>query len=202
MRLIDALFNKSAQSIKDSVPSDMAEVAFLGRSNVGKSSLLNSLTNKKKLALSSQTPGKTKLINFFDITYQNKEKENFFCRFVDLPGFGYAKVSKSLKYDWQEKLTDFLFKRYSIRVFIHLIDSRHRSLDIDKEVAIFINKFKKPDQIVVNCWTKIDKLKKMELVKLKQQHPDGIFVSNLNKQGVDDLNNLITKFLFKERIYQ
>jgi GTP-binding protein len=101
MRIINATFIKSAQCIKDSLPQDIAEVAFIGRSNVGKSSLLNSLTKRKNLAKSSSTPGKTKLINFFEIIFKDdKTDEKFKTRFVDLPGFGYARVSKHLKKQW------------------------------------------------------------------------------------------------------
>ncbi len=99
MKIVDAQFLTSAQSIADSPSPDKAEVAFLGRSNVGKSSLLNTLTNRKGLAKSSSTPGKTQLINYFDIKFKttNEELPYLYARFVDLPGFGYARVSKSLK---------------------------------------------------------------------------------------------------------
>ena len=99
LKIINAEFETSAQRLDDSPSPDKAEIAFLGRSNVGKSSLLNSLTKRKSLAKSSSTPGKTQLINYFDITfkdYAEEEGANYYARFVDLPGFGYAKVSKSL----------------------------------------------------------------------------------------------------------
>ena len=197
MRIVDARFLESAQSIVDSPSPDLAEIAFLGRSNVGKSSLLNTLTNHKGLAKSSSTPGKTKLINFFDVTYQTEEKEKFKCRFVELPGFGYAKVSKSLKKDWDIKLTQFIEKRASIRIYIHLIDARHKNLEIDKSVNEFLHTIKKGDQIVVNAFTKIDKLKQNELAKLKRENPNGIFISNLKKKGMNDLEQLIANFVFK-----
>ena len=197
MRIVDARFLESAQSIVDSPSPDLAEIAFLGRSNVGKSSLLNTLTNHKGLAKSSSTPGKTKLINFFDVTYQTEEKEKFKCRFVDLPGFGYAKVSKSLIKDWDIKLTQFIEKRASIRIYIHLIDARHKNLEIDKSVNEFLHTIKKGDQIVVNAFTKIDKLKQNELAKLKRENPNGIFISNLKKKGMNDLEQLIANFVFK-----
>ncbi len=197
MRIVDAKFLESAQSIVDSPSPDLAEIAFLGRSNVGKSSLLNTLTNHKGLAKSSSTPGKTKLINFFDVTYQTEEKDKFKCRFVDLPGFGYAKVSKSLKKDWDIKLTQFIEKRASIRIYIHLIDARHKNLEIDKNVDEFLHTIKKGDQIVVNAFTKIDKLKQNELAKLKRENPNGIFISNLKKRGMHDLERLIANFVFK-----
>jgi len=197
MRIVEAKFMESAQSIVDSPSPDLAEIAFLGRSNVGKSSLLNTLTNHKGLAKSSSTPGKTKLINFFDVTYQTEEKDKFKCRFVDLPGFGYAKVSKSLKKDWDIKLTNFLEKRASLRIFIHLIDARHINLDIDNSVDDFLHHLKRGDQIIVNAFTKIDKLKQNDLAKLKRDNPDGIFISNLKKRGMQDLERVISDFIFK-----
>ena len=100
LRIINAQFIKSAQSIHDSLDDTMSEVVFLGRSNVGKSSSINTLTERKSLAKSSSTPGKTQLINFFEVKYR-WGKEDYMLRFVDLPGFGYAKVSKTLKEVWQ-----------------------------------------------------------------------------------------------------
>ena len=123
-RIVEAQFIKSAQSIADSLPEDMSEVVFLGRSNVGKSSTLNGLTQRKNLAKSSATPGKTQLINFFETRYLYND-QSYPVRFVDLPGFGYAKVSKSLKEVWQKNLVEFIQHRVSIRLFIHLRDARH-----------------------------------------------------------------------------
>lgn len=201
LKLIDASFLTSAQSIKDSPPPNKAEIAFLGRSNVGKSSLLNSLTKRKSLAKSSATPGKTQLINYFDITFKNyatQDKENFYCRFVDLPGFGYAKVSKSLKENWHKNLTDFLEQRQSVQIFIHLIDARHPNLDIDLSVTHFLQHIKRGDQIIINAFTKIDKLKQSDLQKLKNIYPEGIFISNLKNKGLDKLENKISTYLFGE----
>lgn len=139
MRIVEASFMKSAQSIDDSPSPDMAEVAFLGRSNVGKSSLLNTLTNRKGLAKSSSTPGKTQLINYFAIKFktENEEIPHLYARFVDLPGFGYARVSKTLKAAWNKNLTGYLEERPNLQVFVHLIDSRHPNLEIDKNVDEF-----------------------------------------------------------------
>lgn len=199
MRIIDAKFLISASNIDESPNPDKAEVAFIGRSNVGKSSLLNSLTKRKSLAKSSSTPGKTQLINFFDIKFKNDEDledEYRFARFVDLPGFGYAKVSKSLKKDWNKNLTQFLEKRISLQIFVHLIDSRHNDLEIDKSVDDFLKYIKKGDQIILNVLTKIDKLNQAELQKLKLKYPNGIFISNLKNKGIDVLENTISEYLF------
>lgn len=198
MNLIDAKFLQSAQSIKDSPAELLAEVAFLGRSNVGKSSLLNSLTNKKGLAKSSSTPGKTQLINYFEVKFKTKDEENpyVFARFVDLPGFGYAKVAKSMKEAWNKNLTQYLQDRTNLQIFVHLIDSRHPTLDIDSNVDEFLNSIKRADQIIINAFTKIDKLNSSELNKLKRDYPNGIFISNLKKKGIIDLQNKIVEHLF------
>lgn len=200
MKIIDAKFLTSAQSVADSPSPDVAEVAFLGRSNVGKSSLLNTLTNRKGLAKSSSTPGKTQLINYFDIKFKTNEENGMppylYTRFVDLPGFGYAKVSKSLKRDWNRNLTGYLEQRPNLQIFIHLIDSRHPNLEIDKNVDEFLKSIKRGDQIIINAFTKTDKLKQNDLGKLKRAYPDGIFISNLKKRGLADLEKRISEYLF------
>ncbi len=203
MKITDAQFFTSAQSLADSPSPDVAEVAFLGRSNVGKSSLLNTLTNRKGLAKSSSTPGKTQLINYFDIKFKvSDEEENQyrFARFVDLPGFGYAKVSKSLKHAWHKNLTDYLEQRASLRVYVHLIDARHPELEIDQSVDEFLKFIKRGDQIILNAFTKIDKLKQSDLQKLKYKYPEGVFISNLKKKGMEQLQNRIAQFLFFDGI--
>jgi len=200
MKIVEASFLTSAQSIDDSPSPDVAEIAFLGRSNVGKSSLLNSLTKRKSLAKSSSTPGKTQLINYFDIRfkdYDNNENDKF-ARFVDLPGFGYAKVSKSIKHEWHKNLTQFLEKRPSLQIFVHLIDARHTSLEIDKSVDEFLHHIKRGDQIILNAFTKIDKLKQSDLSKLKKANPDGVFISNLKNRGMEVLEKRISQYIFGE----
>jgi len=198
MNLIDAKFLQSAQSLNDSPPPSVAEVAFLGRSNVGKSSILNSLTNQRNLAKSSSTPGKTQLINYFEIKFKTTSEETpyVYARFVDLPGFGYAKVAKSLKAAWNRNLTEYLEQRPNLQIFVHLIDSRHPNLEIDKNVDEFLKSIKRGDQIIINAFTKIDKLNSSELGILKRDNPDGIFLSNLKKKGIIDLQNKITEHLF------
>jgi len=199
MEIVEASFKQSAQSIVDSPSPDVAEIAFLGRSNVGKSSLLNSLSKRKGLAKSSSTPGKTQLINYFDVRFKDREdssSEDRYARFVDLPGFGYAKVSKSIKKDWHRNLTDFLEQRPSLQIFVHLIDARHPNLDIDKSVDEFLNHIKRGDQIIINAFTKIDKLKQSDIQKLKKIYPDGIFISNLKNKGINILEKKISLYLF------
>ncbi len=194
-RVVEAEFIKSAQSIADSLPEDMSEVVFLGRSNVGKSSTLNSLTQRKNLAKSSATPGKTQLINFFETRYLYNEM-SYPVRFVDLPGFGYAKVSKTLKEVWQKNLVEFIHHRVSIRLFIHLRDARHPHAKIDNDVEEYISEFIRPDQKYLTVFTKIDKLNQKERAKLKREFPGSITVSNLKKNGHDRVHYEILQTIF------
>jgi len=194
-RVVEAYFIKSAQSIADSLPEDMSEVVFLGRSNVGKSSTLNALTQRKNLAKSSATPGKTQLINFFETRYLYNEA-SYPVRFVDLPGFGYAKVSKTLKEVWQKNLVEFIQHRVSIRLFIHLRDARHPHAKIDDDVQTYISEFIRPDQRYLTVFTKIDKLNQKERNKLKREFPGSITVSNLKKNGHDRVHVEILDSIF------
>ena len=194
-RIVEAEFIKSAQSIADSLPEDMSEVVFLGRSNVGKSSTLNGLTQRKNLAKSSATPGKTQLINFFETRYLY-DGQSYPVRFVDLPGFGYAKVSKSLKEVWQRNLVEFIEQRVSIRLYIHLRDARHPYAKIDDDVEAYISEFIRPDQRYLTVFTKIDKLNQKERNKLKRDFPGSITVSNLKKSGFDRVHKEILSTIF------
>jgi GTP-binding protein len=198
-KITNAIFNTSSTSTNDAPSPDISEIAFLGRSNVGKSSLLNRLTKRKNLAKSSSTPGKTRLINIFDVTFKNDFNDNrYYTRFVDLPGFGYAKVSKTLKEEWGKNLTSFLQYRFNIRVFIHLIDARHPELDIDINVSEYLYGLKRADQAVVKVFTKIDKLKQSDLQKLRNKNQGSFFVSNLKNSGLDKLTNELYVRLFGE----
>ena len=194
-RIVEATFIKSAQSIADSLPEDMSEVVFLGRSNVGKSSTLNGLTQRRSLAKSSATPGKTQLINFFETRYLYND-ESYPVRFVDLPGFGYAKVSKSLKEVWQKNLVEFIVHRTSIRLFIHLRDARHPHAKIDDDVEAYISEFIRPDQRYLTVFTKMDKLNQKERNKLKREFPGSISLSNLKKSGHDRVHREILQTIF------
>jgi len=198
LRIIDAKFVKSAQSIRDSLDDTVSEVVFLGRSNVGKSSTINTLTERKSLAKSSSTPGKTQLINFFDIRYRFRE-DDYNIRYVDLPGFGYAKVSKSLKEVWQKNLVEFIQHRVSIRLFIHLRDARHPNAQIDSDVTEYISKFIRADQRYLTVFTKIDKLNQKERAKLKRDFPNSITISNLKKSGEIRVHQEIFRTIFGEQ---
>ncbi len=199
IEIIDASFETSAPNVKLSPDNEYQnEVAFMARSNVGKSSLLNALTNRKSLAKVSSTPGKTRLINYFKVTFIDRENSlKNEAKFVDLPGFGYAKVSKSIKADWEKNLTDFISSRKQIKLFIHLIDCRHPHLDIDNSVLEFLQQNVTPDQVILQIFTKIDKLNQKEQGALRRDYPNAIMISNTKKRGLSKLTSIIYDTLFK-----
>ncbi len=199
--IVEAKFITSAPNVKAAPPSmEQNEVVFMARSNAGKSSLLNALTNHKNLAKVSSTPGKTKLINYFDVTFMNRDtEEKLTAKFVDLPGFGYAKVSKSQKHDWEKNLTDYISKRKQIKIFIHLIDSRHPNLEIDNNVFDFLLNNTNETQIILQVFTKIDKLNQKELSALKRKYPNSLMVSSSKKKGIKQLIQIIYDILTEDQ---
>lgn len=171
---------------REQYPMDgRAEIAFVGRSNVGKSSIINALTNRKKLAKVSQTPGKTRLINFFII--------NNDFHLVDLPGYGYAKVSKKEQQSWGKTIETYLYDRKELKRVVLLVDSRHKPTGDDIMMYDWIKHYGY-DAVVVA--TKSDKLSNNDLVKSKKIIRETLkiapeeqlyFFSSLNKRGKDEL---------------
>ena len=202
VEIVDSSFIISAPNVAGAPENyEQNEVVFMARSNVGKSSLLNSLTNRKSLAKVSATPGKTRLINYFDITFidrDNMESGKKIAKFVDLPGFGYAKVSKSIKNDWEKNLTSFVEKRTQIKLFIHLIDARHPHLEIDSSVNNFLMEVADENQTVLVVFTKIDKLNQKEKNKLLKIYPNSLMISNTKKSGIAKLTQIIYKTLYAD----
>src|SRR6266581_4392391 len=152
MRVTSAEFLKSAFQESDWPRDPKPEIAFMGRSNVGKSSVINSLLSARGLARTSNTPGRTQSLNFFDI--------NNSFRFVDLPGFGYARVPKSLRLGWGAMVTSYLAKRQQLVLSIQLVDSRHEPTKLDLQLHEWLEHSAKPRLIVA---TKSDKLSNNEL---------------------------------------
>lgn len=154
MKILSAEFVKSAYERAHWTIDGLPEIAFLGRSNVGKSSLLNSLLSRKALARTSNTPGRTQCINFFIINDQ--------FHFVDLPGYGYAKVSKSMRADWGKMAEEYLADRENLKLCIQLVDSRHVPSKLDIQLNEWLRHYEKPFIVVA---TKSDKLSQNELAK-------------------------------------
>lgn len=155
MQYIEAELLKTAVAAQQYPDTLVPEIAFVGRSNVGKSSLINCLTNRSKLARTSSTPGKTATINFYSI-----DKDRY--RFVDLPGYGYAKVSKQELKKWSEMIDSYLSGRYNLVQVIQLVDARHAPSKDDITMMDWIRHYNHTPIVVA---TKIDKLKKSQIDK-------------------------------------
>ena len=154
MKIQSAKFKTSAVTFDRCLAPDLPEFAFIGRSNVGKSSLINLLTNKEGLARVSKTPGRTREINFFSI--------NDAWNLVDLPGYGYAKVSKSQREQFNEFVSDYLLNRETLTGTFVLIDARHTPQKIDLEFVAWLIEAQLPFALI---FTKIDKIKPRLVLK-------------------------------------
>ncbi len=186
-----AEFVKSSPDYRQSPKADRAEFAFIGRSNVGKSSLINALVNKKDLAKTSSQPGKTQLINHFLVNSQ--------WYLVDLPGYGYARVSRTNRYAWGKMIKNYMLKRENLMNVYVLVDSRLEPQKIDIEFMNFLGENSVPFTIV---FTKIDKQTpnktnsnvanyKKELLKYWEELPEIILTSSEKRQGLETLMDSI-----------
>lgn len=172
----------------DLLPSDgRPEIAFIGRSNVGKSSLINALVEKKGLAKTSSTPGKTQLLNYFTIN------NSFYI--VDMPGYGFAKAAKSARAEWGKVSEDYFKKRRELSAVGLLIDSRHQGLANDIEVVEWFSEQNIPFFLVL---TKIDKLKQQELAAHEKMLRQSVFTSmaifktsSESKRGLHELQKFV-----------
>jgi len=190
-----ARFMVSASKLDECPPDIGAEVAFAGRSNAGKSSALNAITANGKLARTSKTPGRTRLINFFTLNKEN-------LRMVDLPGYGYAKVSRDMKDDWQQHLGHYLNDRRCLRGLVLVMDIRHPLTDFDQMMVEWCEHNNLPLMILA---TKADKLKfgqaKTAMLGIAQKLKPYACVEHLimfsatSKRGVDDCREALTDWL-------
>ncbi|MEE1119465.1 MAG: ribosome biogenesis GTP-binding protein YihA/YsxC, partial [Bacteroidales bacterium] len=190
-----AEFVKSSPDYRQSPKADKPEFAFIGRSNVGKSSLINALVNKKDLAKTSSQPGKTQLINHFLID------QDWYL--VDLPGYGYARVSRDNRAVWGKMIRNYILKRENLLNVYLLIDSRHLPQKIDIEFMNFLGENSVPFTIV---FTKIDKQTanktnenlrnyKNELLKYWEELPQIILTSAEKRQGLEELMDSIKSII-------
>lgn len=203
MQIKTAEFVKSSQKWQECPEPNLPEYAFIGRSNVGKSSLINAMMNHKDLAKTSQTPGKTQLINHFLVN------ENWYL--TDLPGYGYAKVSKSLRKDFEKLITNYILNRKNLVNLFVLVDIRHTPQKIDLEFMQWCGESGVPFSIV---FTKADKLKpgaaeknvgiyKNDLLQTWVELPDLYITSAEKKTGGDLILDYIQKtndFLTKNKV--
>lgn len=193
MKVKKAEFITGAPSLEECPPSRYPEVCFAGRSNVGKSTLINALVNHKGLARTSNRPGKTQQINYYLIN------DRLF--FVDLPGFGYAKVSKKERERWGRDIRDYLLERPSLRLVLHLVDIRHKPSKLDEEFFYWLGVNRMPFSVVLTKGDKLSHNKRMQskarvkriLDEMNIEVPI-IISSGEEKTGVKEINNTIDEF--------
>ncbi len=186
-------FLKSAPALQFLPDPAVAEIAFAGRSNVGKSSLLNKLTNRNGLARTSNTPGRTQELNFFDVG------EPLRFRLVDMPGYGFAKAPKDVSRKWRYLINDYLRGRAVLKRALLLVDSRHGLKDVDRDVMKMLDEAAVGYRLVL---TKADKIKASELRDVEQRtaeearkrpaaHPEIITTSSETGLGMEALRRAV-----------
>lgn len=187
----NAKFVTSAHQPNQFMPDTGIEVAFAGRSNAGKSSAINCITNRKNLARTSKTPGRTQLINFFDVEYGK--------RLVDLPGYGYAKVSDRMRRHWRDLMATYFGERQALGGLILVMDVRHPLTDFDRQMLDWAEAAERPVHVLL---TKADKLKRgpaqSTLLSVKRELGKGAsaqLFSATKKTGVDEARAVLADFL-------
>ena len=180
---LDAKFIISAEKFSQCPNFSLPEFPLLGRSNVGKSSFINCLCNNKKMAKTSNTPGKTRLINFF----------NFSEKFIiaDLPGYGYAKVSKEAQAKWQKYLEEYLLKREQIKSLIQLVDGRHELQKNDLQMREWVKSYNLPIFTVVTKMDYVPKNKRLNVINSVKKEFGGVVLpfSAIDRQYCDEIFN-------------
>ncbi len=192
MKILDSRFVESAYKFSDLSPSEFPEIAFIGRSNVGKSSLINALLQRKNLAQISKKPGKTRTINIFEVSYRYGEQTGK-LNFADLPGYGYAKIPKKMQQAWKTLIDNYISKRKNLCGLVLIVDIRHDADKKDIEAKEWIVSHGKEILLVP---TKADKLSKsqaaIKIRMLKDQflllpHHEIIGFSSKSKIGREEI---------------
>lgn len=192
MRFINAIFVKSASKKTEFIVDSLPQIAIVGRSNVGKSSLINMLTNNKKMAKTSSTPGRTRLVNYFNINNQ------FYL--VDLPGYGYAKASKTMVGSWDKFMNDYFVENENLKLVLLLLDCRLVPNSLDIQMLDFLAENEIPALVVL---TKTDKISRSELnnninkiSSLIRFNKERIISTSANKkQGTEQIGKFIEEYI-------
>ncbi len=189
----------SSASRASQLPESAVEVAFVGRSNVGKSSLINALANQKQLARVSNTPGRTQLINLFSLATGGT--------LVDLPGYGYAKVPSKIRRDWPEMIEGYLLDRETLAMVFILVDGEIGPTPLDTQMFDWLRENQVPHTVVATKWDKVksskrDTRRRDLAAGCKLEKGDIVWVSAAKGTGMDDLRSLVVTHLanpFKSR---
>lgn len=195
----DAFFEFAAGKVDQLPPSDIPEIVFSGKSNVGKSSLINKLLNRKSLARVSATPGKTGTINFYNLRG---------CRLADLPGYGYAKVSQSEKMRWAELVEGYLSFDRNIKLIIQIIDMRHKPTADDMHMIDFLASSKFPFIIVATKSDKLNKTQRNEQFNLltniinENCQVKMIPFSSVTGEGTEEIKQIITEVSSENQVME
>jgi len=192
-----AKFITSATKLEECPPPGLPEVCFAGRSNVGKSSLINALLNKKNIARTSNVPGKTQQMNYYRIGDA--------CYFVDLPGYGYAKVPKKERERWGKNIRDYLMDRESLRLILHVVDVRHDPSQLDEDFFYWMGMNEKPFAVVLSKADKISrnkvnqsKAKVRRIMKEMNIEVPILPYSSSSRDGIDEIKSLIKEFVVSD----
>jgi GTP-binding protein len=188
-----ARFITSAPKLDDCPPPKLPEVCMAGRSNVGKSSLVNAITKKTKLARTSNVPGKTQLMNYYEID------ERFYL--VDLPGYGFAKVPKKVREQWGRDIRTYLENRDTLRLVIHIVDARHEPTGLDEEMFYWMATQGLPFVVLLSKCDKLSNNKKQQSVArvkrvLKEMNIEVPLepYSATSGEGIHEVKKIITEF--------
>lgn len=189
-----AKFLTSATKLEECPPADLPEVCFAGRSNVGKSSLINALLNRKNIARTSNVPGKTQQMNYYKLGEQ--------AYFVDLPGYGFAKVPKKERERWGSNIREYLLERDSLSLILVVIDSRHEPSGLDQDFFYWMGMNQKPFCVLMS---KSDKLSNNKIAQSKARVRKLLAEMNIevpilpysaeSRKGIEEIQNLITEFI-------
>ena len=188
-----AQFLTSATKLEECPPETLPEVCFAGRSNVGKSSLINALLNRKNIARTSNVPGKTQQMNYYKLGEA--------CYFVDLPGYGFAKVPKKERERWGKNIREYLMERETLSLILHVIDARHEPTALDEDFFYWMGMNQKPFSVVMS---KSDKLSNNKLAQSKAKVRKLLSDMNIevpvlaysaeSRKGIEEIQHLISEF--------